>query len=152
MANEIETSVCEEISAFLKYVRLPGRVEPEDSPHFGLRFNIEVPDARFLIGERGVNLTCLEYLLKKIIQKRFPEAPRFSLDVNDYRLRKAELLREEVKSIAKKVRMYRKEIILSPMSAFERRIIHMALAEYPDIMTESIGEDKDRRVVIKPYP
>lgn len=150
--QDMETTVCQEIEGFLKLVNTDGRVSPDESLHFGLRFNIEVNDARFLIGERGTNLASLEYLLKKIVQKKFPEAPNFSLDVNDYKLRRSEALREEVKSVAKKVRMYRKEIILKPMSAFERRIIHMALAEYPDITTESVGEDEDRRVVIKPYP
>lgn len=152
MMNGVEEIIREEIDRFLRLTNTNGRVEPQESAHFGFRFNISVPDARFLIGERGANLSSLEHLVKKIIQKRFPEAPSFSLDVNDYRLKRAELLREEVKSVAKKVRMYRKEIMLKPMTSFERRIIHMALAEYPDIMTESVGEDRDRRVVIKPYP
>ena len=42
--------------------------------------------------------------------------------------------------------------MLKPMSPFERRIVHMALAEYPDIITQSVGEGETRRVVIKPYP
>lgn len=148
----IESIVKEEVQFFLDLMKTPGRVSPDESLHFGLRFNIEVNDARHLIGEGGSNLTSLEFLIKKIVQKRFPESPNFSLDVNDYRLRRSEALRDEVKSIAKRVRMYRKEIILKPMSPFERRIIHVALAEYPDITTESVGEFRDRRVVIKPYP
>ncbi|MBI3627402.1 MAG: hypothetical protein HY220_01445 [Candidatus Sungbacteria bacterium] len=150
--QEMETNVCREIEKFLELTKIPGRVTPEESMHFGLRFNIEVPDARFLIGEHGANLASLEYLVKKIVQKKFPDGPNFSLDVNDYKLRHAEMLRDEVKMIAKKVRMYRKEIILKPMSSYERRIIHMSLAEYPDIITESVGENPDRRVVIKPNP
>ncbi|MEK9148295.1 MAG: R3H domain-containing nucleic acid-binding protein, partial [Patescibacteria group bacterium] len=63
-----------------------------------------------------------------------------------------EALKAEAKNMAKKVRLYRTELVLKPMPAFERRIIHMALAEYPDITTESIGEGYSRRVVIKPYP
>ena len=131
----------------------PGcEIVPDESIYFGLRFNVVAPDARFLIGEHGANLAHLEYLAKRIIQKKYSEAPPFSLDVNDYKLRRAEVLRDEVKLIAKKVRMYRKEIALRPMSSFERRIIHMALAEYPDIATESTGEGPSRRVTIKPYP
>lgn len=152
MAATLQETIQQEIETFLRLSNTSGRVSPDESAHFGLRFNIEVRDARFLIGERGANLACLEYLLKKIVQKQHPDAPNFSLDVNDYKLKRSEMLRDEVKSIAKKVRMYRKEIILKPMSSFERRIIHMALAEYPDITTESIGEGRDRRVVIKPYP
>lgn len=149
---EVETAIQSEIETFLRLSNISGRVAPDETSHLGLRFNIQVDDARFLIGERGTNLASLEYLLKRIVQKRFPDAPNFSLDVNDYKLRRVESLRDEVKAIAKKVRMYRKEIMLKPMSAFERRIIHMALAEYPDITTESVGAGGDRRVVIKPYP
>lgn len=152
IAADLESAVCEEIATFLKLANTPAKVIPDESAHFGLRFNIEVNDARFLIGEHGANLASLEHLIKKIVQKKYPEAPNFSLDVNDYKLRRAEELRDEVKSIAKKVRMYRKEITLKPMSAGDRRIIHMALAEYPDITTESTGEDRERRVIIKPYP
>lgn len=145
-------NILTEIQGLLAFVEPQAEVIPDDSVYFGLRFNIGLPDARFLIGEQGANLLHFEFLVKRIVQKKFPEAPAFSLDVNDYKLRRAEFLSDEVKVVAKKVRMYRKEILLNPMSAFERRIIHMALAEYPDITTESIGEGYARRVAIKPYP
>ena len=151
-AEHYTDAITTELRELLAYVEPKGEVHPDESVYFGLRFNITVPDARFLIGEHGANLFDLEYLIKRLIQKKLPDAPPFSLDVNDYKLRRAEFLRDEVKSVAKKVRMYRKEILLKPMSAFERRIIHMALAEYPDITTESVGESRERRVMIKPYP
>ena len=61
-------------------------------------------------------------------------------------------LKQDVKAAAKEVRLYKKEVPLRPMSSFERRIVHLLLAEYPDITTGSIGEEPDRKVVIKPYP
>ncbi len=150
--QELRDAIREEIKELLTFFAKDADVAAEESLYFGLRFNILVNDARYLIGEHGANLFDFEYLVKRIIQKKYPDAPLFSLDVNDYKLRRAEALRDEVKAVAKKVRMYRKEISLRPMSAFERRIIHMALAEHPDITTESTGEGKTRRVVIKPYP
>ena len=116
------------------------------------RFNIVTEDAQFLIGGGGQTLFSLEYLVKRITQKKIPECTNFVLDINDYRLRGLEDLREEVRKIAKRVRLYRKEIRLKPMSSFERRIIHMTLAEHPDIVTESIGMDPERKVIIKPFP
>lgn len=105
-----------------------------------------------LIGEQGRNLMALEHILKKIIRKKFGNEMRFTLDINDYRMKRLEDLKQDVKDAARNVRMYRKETALRPMSAFERRIIHMLLAEYPDITTESVGEEPYRRVIIKPYP
>ena len=66
-----------------------------------------------------------------------------------YRL---EELRAEARQVARRVRLYRTELILEPMPPFERRVVHMALAEYPDITTHSTGDGPSRRVVIKPYP
>ncbi|OHA03799.1 MAG: hypothetical protein A3C92_03960 [Candidatus Sungbacteria bacterium RIFCSPHIGHO2_02_FULL_53_17] len=109
-------------------------------------------DARMLIGEHGANLAALEHILRKIVQKKFGVEQRFSLDLNDYRMRRMEDLKQDVKSAAKEVRLYRRPVPLNPMSSFERRVVHLLLEEYPDITTESIGQDEERRVVIKPFP
>lgn len=116
---------------------------------FSVRF---FGEANMLIGEHGNNLSYIEHLLKKIIKKRFGEEFKFTLDINDYRMKRLEDLKQDVKAAAKEVRLYQKEVPLRSMSSFERRIVHLLLAEYPDITTESIGQEPDRRVVIKPYP
>ncbi len=106
-----------------------------------------------LIGERGNNLIAVEHILKKIIsKKKGEEEQRFTLDINDYRMKRLEDLKQDVKNAAREGRLYHRESPLRPMSSFERRIVHLLLAEYPDITTESIGADQDRRVIIKPYP
>lgn len=105
-----------------------------------------------LIGEHGANLAALEHILKKIIKKKYGDDQKFTLDINDYRMKRLEDLKQDVKAAAKEVRLYQKEVPLRSMSAFERRIVHLLLAEYPDIATESVGQEPDRRVVIKPYP
>jgi len=117
------------------------------------RFNVQVRSGSSrLIGERGANLVALEHLLKNIIRKKYGEGIQFTLDINDYRRRRLEDLKQDVKAAAKEVRLLRKEVALRPMSSFERRVVHLLLAEYPDITTESIGQEPERRVVIKPYP
>lgn len=129
----------------------------EESPYAtdneGVSFNIVTSDAGILIGERGQNLLSLEHIVKKIIQKESGEqSVRFSLDVNGYRAHHTEELKEAARGFAKRVRLYRKEVQLDPMSSYERRIVHMTLAEYPDIVTESIGQDPYRAIVIRPNP
>ena len=131
-------------------LRLYGPARPPDA-------NDEYQEERLspsgmLIGEHGANLAALEYLLKKILQKKFKDIPKFTLDINEYRVKRLEDLKQDVKAAAKEVRLYKKEVPLRAMSAFERRIVHLLLAEYPDITTESIGQEPDRRVIIKPYP
>ena len=109
-------------------------------------------DARILIGEHGNNLAALEHILRRIATKKYGCEGPFSLDINDYRMQRLEELKQDVKQAAHGVRMHKKPIPLRPMSSFERRIVHLLLAEYPDIATESVGADPERRVVIKPYP
>lgn len=109
-------------------------------------------DSNLLIGEYGNNLFALEHLVKKCIRRRGEDDLKFTLDINDYRMKKMEDLKQDVKTAAKDVRLYKKEVPLRPMSSFERRIVHLLLAEYPDITTESAGDEPERRVIIKPFP
>ena len=112
----------------------------------------QVPATSALIGERGNNLGAIEHIVKKVIRKKYGEEQKFTLDINDYRMRRLDDLKQDVKVAAKEVRLYGKQVPLRPMSSFERRIVHLLLAEYPDIATESIGREPARMVVIKPYP
>lgn len=132
-----------------------GQELEEVEAHQGVTSRVSVKvrgDASMLIGERGANLAALEHLLRKVAQKKYGEDQRFTLDINDYRMRGLEDLKQDVKAAAKEVRRGKREVPLRPMSSFERRIVHLLLAEYPDIATESIGQEPERRVVIKPYP
>lgn len=145
MAEEMQ----KEIKTFLEKMTFPAAVVTSED-NGATRIAIYTDDARFLIGSGGEIITVLDSMLKKIIQRKFPQAPRFFIDVNDYRQKKIEFLREDAKNFAKLVRMYRREKVLDPMPSFERRVVHSALSEYPDIITESIGEEPKRRIVIKP--
>ncbi len=138
----------------LEKMGIPAEVEERDIPDLSIPYiNIVTNEARLLIGSHAQNLLALEHLLKQLVGKNQETSPGgFFLDVNGYRLHHLEELKTEAKNIAKKVRLYRAELVLKPMPPFERRIIHMTLAEYPDITTESVGHGETRRVVIKPYP
>lgn len=144
----------ERISQTLEKMGIAAEVEERSLSELSVPYaNILTEDARLLIGVRARNLLALEYLLKRLIERELGEGGAgFFLDINGYRLHHLESLKSEAKSIARKVRLYRTELALKPMPAFERRIVHMTLAEYPDIITQSSGEGGTRRVVIKPYP
>ena len=75
----------------------------------------------------------------------------FLLDVNNYQAKKIEELRNLARMSAQRVRYFKKEVEMRPMTSYERRIIHSTLAEYLDIETKSSGEDPNRKVIIKLY-
>ena len=133
--------------------QIEAREEPADSHGEGaVVVSVQTLDnARFLIGKNGKNLKALEHVLRAMLVKDGKEGT-IVLDVNDYRKSRATYLVDVAKQTVARVRNTQKAEALFPMSAYERRIVHMELAAYPDIATESVGSDPQRRVIIKPYP
>ncbi len=112
--------------------------------------NIKTKEPKVLIGERGQTLIEIQHLLRILLRKKIENEFLIELDVNDYKKRKEEALREVARDVADEVVFYKKEKILPPMSSYERRIIHISLKDRNDIETESTSEGKERRVVVKP--
>ncbi len=151
---EIIKKITEEL---LEKLGVKGNVELMETGE-GRRFLIKASEWVILIGENGQNLLALNHIVKKIsdrvLNNDLKEEERiiFSLDVNDYQAKKIEDLKNLARMSAQRVRYFKKEIAMRPMSSFERRIIHSFFTECPDITTESIGEEPNRKVVVKPYP
>jgi len=116
-------------------------------------FLITAKDAHALIGNRGENLHALNYLLRKMVEKRFEgseaEVPRFLIDVNHYHSRRIREIQNKAKMLAERVRVFKYDVEMSPANAYERMLVHATFSGDPDIETESAGEGKFRRVVIK---
>lgn len=129
-------------------------VEIEFAPQRDLTFpiNIKTETPQILIGEEGQTLSEIQHLLKSILKRKIKENFYIDLDVNDYKKKKIEYLKESARLAADEVAFSKKEKILSPMPAYERRIIHLELAGRQDVITESVGEEPERKVVIRPYP
>lgn len=119
-----------------------------------LRVNVKIDSgqARYLLRENAIGLNALQHLLRLIISKETVSQTLFILDVNDYRKEREEFLTELALKAARKVKRTKKPVTLGPMSAYERRLIHLKLAEEPDIVTESIGEEPERKIVVRLYP
>jgi len=116
------------------------------------RVNVETKQFQELIGEKGKTLLEIQHLLNAILKKKMGQEIFIDLDVGGYKERKIKYLKELARSVADEVALTKKEKILEPMPAYERRIIHLELASRPDVTTESIGKEPKRRVIIKPYP
>lgn len=117
----------------------------------GLQADIYGGDAGKIIGRGGRTLAALEYLTNAVVNKdeRAPHV-RVSLDIGGYKERRDERLRGVALKAAARARKTGFAVELEPMSAAERRVIHMALAEHDAVESESFGEGKNRRVVVKP--
>lgn len=113
---------------------------------------IRAEEPKVLIGQNGQTLADIQHLLKAILSHQIPEQFYIDLDVNDYKKKKIEYLRQTAKEWADEVSLNRKEKIMTPMPAYERRIVHLELADREDIATESTGEGIERRIIIRPYP
>lgn len=115
------------------------------------KFLIKTSDSALLIGTKGVNLLAFNHIIKKIVSagKEEDGLAKFFVDVNNYQDKLEEELKNKAKIMSDRARSFKVDIELDPMSSYERMIIHSFLQDVSDIKTESKGEGKDRRVVIK---
>lgn len=111
--------------------------------------NIEGKDLGLLIGYRGETLEALQTIVGVVANKNKDSYMRIELDAENYREKRKETLTNLARKKASEVVKYNKNITLEPMSAYERRIIHMALQDNDKITTYSIGEEPYRKIVIK---
>jgi spoIIIJ-associated protein len=112
--------------------------------------DIDGEDLGLLIGRRGQTLASLQYLLNLICAKKIGKRVAFGVDVDGYRRRREESLVSLAHRTASRVRSTGRSVTLEPMPPSERRIIHLALADNPDIVTVSIGEGEERKVAVTP--
>ncbi len=102
-----------------------------------------------VIGRRGETLDALQYLLGLVVNKSSEKFIRVTLDVGNYREKREETLVKLANRLAEKVSKSRKNMTLEPMNPYERRIIHATLQNYKSVETYSIGDEPNRKVVIK---
>ncbi len=115
-----------------------------------ITLNVEGDDLGILIGRRGQTLSCLQYLVRIIIGQQKKVWLPIVIDVEGYKQRRCNALQTMALRIAEQVTQRKDRFALEPMPAFDRRIIHLALVDHPDVTTESSGEGEARRVVIIP--
>ena len=106
-------------------------------------------DMGLLIGKRGHTVEALQELMRAAVQREGAERCRIQVDVEDYRKRRRRQLIERAKEAARRVMKTGKPEALEPMSSYERKIVHDAVAEITGLETGSEGEEPERRVVIR---
>lgn len=137
----------EVLTTILELIGVSGKVEVV-SDGIPLALDIKGEDLGILIGRRGQTLAALEYLTKLVVAGQLKAWLPLTVDVAGYKKRRYDSLRRLALQLAEQVKTKRRAITMEPMPPDERRVIHLTLADNPDVTTRSIGEGENRKVVI----
>lgn len=145
----MEASLSEILDNLLGMLLLEGSYELEETDD-SFSVSIETNDAGRLIGARGESLDALQLLVNQMALKKMNESfKRVVIDVEGWKKQKEEELLESAKNWAEQVKESGKPFELEPLPAWQRRIVHMGVSEIEGVASESIGEGRDRHIVIK---
>ena len=148
--NKKLTEVKKITKELLEQLNLSAQVKVKTGEEETTVVQLETDNPGLLIGYHGETLSAFQLILAKIVYRRSGEWQRIVVNVGDYRERRQESLERMALSAAQKVKFSGEKYTFLPMSPAERRIIHLALVDHSDVTTESIGEGRERRVVVKP--
>jgi len=155
--KNLETEIKTIVAELLKRLKLEANIDvvKEESgsaankvDHF--KVNIQTPETGLLIGHHGETLNSLQLLLGVVLYKRIGQWVHVILDVCNYRATREESLKEMVNRIVFEVEKSHQPVSLPYLNSFERRIIHLMLANHKTITSISEGSGRQRRLIIKP--
>jgi spoIIIJ-associated protein len=156
-ASDVVAVATEILQTLLTLLEVEGVVTPAVYPDESgeqlttpVAFNIEGDDLGILIGRRGQTLAALQYVLRLIVGHKTETWVPIIVDAEGYKERRYEALKALALRMADHVKTRGSPFTLEPMPPYERRIVHLALADNPAVYTESIGEGESRKVVIRP--
>lgn len=146
----------EKVSSAKKFVsgvtnRMGLEIETEasfDEENGILKIELKGEGLGLLIGRRGETLDSLQYLTSIIVNKGADSYIKVTVDAENYRERRQQALVALAERTAAKAVKYRKNMVIEPKNPYERRIIHEALQDYPEVTTYSVGEDPNRKVIV----
>jgi spoIIIJ-associated protein len=115
----------------------------------GFLLDVKTEDSGRLIGRQGQTLADLQYITNRLLFQQDPACPKVMVDVSGYRAQTRDALVKKAKEAAEKVRRWGDVVELEPLSAFDRRIVHNAIKDDPDIETHSVEvEGTDKKVIL----
>lgn len=139
------------LEKMLSLLGFPATVE-EHTLEDGLLLDVKTEDSGRLIGRQGQTLSDLQYITNRLLFQQDQNAPKAMVDVGGYRAAARDALVKKAREAAEKVRRWGDVVELEPLSAFDRRIVHQALRDDPDIETHSVeveGSDK-KAILLRP--
>ena len=147
----MSTTPKQALETLLRHLEFDATVE-EHQLEEGLVLDVKTDDPGRLIGRQGQTLSDLQYILNRILFQHDETAPKVTVDVGGYRAQAKEALVKKALDAAEKVRRWGDVVELEPMAAFDRRIVHNARKDDPDIMTQSVevqGTNK-KAILLRP--
>lgn len=144
--EKVIKEISEELLSLMQVAGTVDVVAGQD--HYAL--NIKTAESGLLIGRHGETLNSLQLLLGVMLFKKRGEWVRVIVDVGDYRKTRQQSLSEMAERIADEVETTGQPVTIPNLTPYERRTIHMLLSEHKSVMTQSIGEGRDRQLTIKP--
>jgi spoIIIJ-associated protein len=115
----------------------------------GLLLDVKTEESGRLIGRQGQTLSDLQYITNRLLFQQDQSSPKVMVDVGGYRAQAREALVKKAKDAAEKVRRWGDVVELEPLNAFDRRIVHNAIKDDPDIETHSVEvEGTDKKVIL----
>lgn len=136
------------LEPILQCMDIDADIEIEQSDE-EITVNLTGKNIGIIIGKRGETLDALQYLLSLVINRNLMDYTRVILDASNYRKKRRETLVRLAKRVADKVARTRRNFTLEPMNSYERRIIHSTLQNHMYVDTHSIGDEPNRKVVIR---
>jgi spoIIIJ-associated protein len=110
---------------------------------------VKTQDSALLIGHHGENISALQIILGLIIYHQTGSWQKINLNVNNWRQVREEFLKKMALNLAQKAKFSGKAVEVANLSPADRRVVHLYLADHPDVTTYSEGEGKDRRLIVK---
>jgi spoIIIJ-associated protein len=148
--GDIAAMAKDAVEKLLFLMNIPATVQlrEEDQAPFSATLDIDGEELGLLIGRRGQTLATLQYMVSLIVSRKLKSGVRINIDVAGYKQRRQEELHDLALRIAELVKSTRRAITLEPMPPSERRIVHLALRDDPEVITQSVGDEENRKVIV----
>ncbi len=143
------------VAELLEKMKVPAHIEvrygePDEEGQRPVLVDVQGDDLGVLIGRRAEILNALQYIVNLIVSKQVEHWVQVIIDVQGYRARHERQLRQMAQRMADQAMKAGRRQVLEPMSASDRRIIHLELRDHPSVTTQSVGEEPMRKVTIVP--
>lgn len=117
---------------------------------FVLSMSVDKEDSRLLIGQHGLTLAALQYLLHALVRRVAPDSSGFSIDINEYWVQKKALLEKDAEEAVQRVLLSGQPVPLRAMSSYERKIVHLIFSHHTKVRAASVGKGEERKIVVSP--
>ena len=146
--NEIITFIKETISKITKLMNAESNLEVRRRDN-NISITIFSDNNSILIGKNGKNVAALQLIIRQMVNSKLKEHLSIVIDVGNYKEKRVKSIEILAKRLAREVHKTKTEVTMDSMNSYERRIVHSVLADDKFVYTESIGEEPNRKVVIK---